>query len=173
MRGLVDPDIAGALGMVGELGGDVTTLAGKAGQLMDNTNTIIGDPQFVAALRDAIVNLKTASGDLRSMLSDNRNNVKEIAATVVTLTRRVDTLLTETRPMMNRLVRRSERVLGTADTLLTDIHSFLTEIRMSNGIVNKALHDSTLNRRIDVLVAKLDSLSSIIIDGQLRIKLRL
>ncbi|MBL0175879.1 MAG: hypothetical protein IPP94_11545 [Ignavibacteria bacterium] len=89
------------------------------------------------------------------------------------MTRRVDTLLVELRPRLTSGLHSADRLAGRADSLLTDVHDMVTWVNTSRGFVHKVVADTSLNARVDRLIAKLDSVTQIIIDGQLRIKLRL
>jgi ABC-type transporter Mla subunit MlaD len=173
MEGKVDPDIAGAFAMVGELEHNVRALTEKAIALLDNVNAIAGDSVMVAAIKQTVAGLRVLTADMRTLVADNRSDLRDITRTVTTLTHRTDTMLSELRPLVTTDLRKADKLLGGADTLLTDIRAVVAEFRDSRGMVHKLMTDTTLNRRFDALLTKLDSVTSIIVDGQLRIKIRL
>jgi phospholipid/cholesterol/gamma-HCH transport system substrate-binding protein len=173
MIGRVDPDIAGAFAMVGQLEDNVRALTEKANTLLDNVNTIAGDSVMVAALKETVSSLRVLTRDMRVLVTDNRANIQDVAATVVRLTHRTDTLLTELRPLVTTDLKKADALLTGADTLLTDVRGVVSDIRNSKGMFHRLLADTTLNQRFDVLLSRLDSVTAIILDGQLRIKLRL
>ena len=173
MAGKVDADIAGAFSMVGDLESSVRTLTSKANSLLDNENAIAGDSIMVAALRETVSSLRVLAGDMRILVTDNKADIGEIARTLAALTRRTDTMITELHPLVTSDLKRADAVLAGADTLLSDIRSVVSDIRDSRGLFHKLITDTTLNTRVDELIGRIDSVTAIIIDGQMRIKIRL
>jgi phospholipid/cholesterol/gamma-HCH transport system substrate-binding protein len=173
LRGAVDPDISGAFGVLGSLRGKIEQMAEKANTLLDNSNGMLGDKEFTGAIKQTVTHLEVISRDMQTLIAANKNNVNELSETLTRMTRRVDTMLVELRPKASRGLDAADRLAGRADSLLTDVHDVVTQIRDSKGLLHKVLSDSTLNPRLDRLFAKLDTVTQIIIDGQLRIKLRL
>ncbi len=173
LRGIVDPDIAGALGMLGSLRGRVDTLADKTAALLDNANSLLGDKELADAARETLEHLRVVARTMRDLTDANKANINEISATLTRLSLRGDEMLAELSPRLNRGIDQAERIAGRADTLLADVHIIVKELRDSQGAFRKLVSDTTLARRLDGVISKLDSVASIIIDGQLRIKLRL
>lgn len=173
LRGGVDPDIAGAFAVLGTLQTKVDTLATKAGTLLDNANAIVGDAEMVAAIKESVGHLRVISSDMRTLLGANRDEINEIATTLARVSRRTDTLLAELRPRLDRGLGSAERLAGRADTLLGDVQSLVGEIRDSRGLLHTVLHDTTFVRRFDNTLLRVDSVLNIIMDGQLKIRLRL
>lgn len=172
MTGSVDPDIAGALEMIGELGTTARGIPGKVDTLLDNANALIGDKQMAASLREAVENFRAVSSDLRGLLADNKANVRLITSDMVNLTRRLDTVLAMVQPFVRDLPGTTTRLAGKADTLLSDVQELVRDVRDSRGMVHKLLHDATLNSRLDVLLQRLDSLTSLLVDGDLRVRVK-
>jgi phospholipid/cholesterol/gamma-HCH transport system substrate-binding protein len=173
LAGSVDPDIAGALALVGQLQGDVRSIAEKANRLLDNLNAVAGDSSMIAALKTTVRTLDVLARDMRRLVSENAGNANEIAGHVATLTHRADSLLAVFPPRVQRSLDRADRTLVGADSLVTDIRGVVTELRTGQGLVPRLLNDTTLARNVDRLLQKVDSLTDIINGGQLRIKIRL
>jgi phospholipid/cholesterol/gamma-HCH transport system substrate-binding protein len=173
MYGTVDPDIAGALSMVGELRGTVNSLTSKADTLLDNLNGITGDKALLASVRETMTNLAALSRDMKTLVEDNRRTGQDMLRTAARVSRRLDTLLTDLPPRLNRELQQADRLLTGADTLVNDLRSVVSDIRTSRGLMNTMISDTTMPGKMDAMLRKLDSLASVIIDGQLRIKLRL
>ena len=173
LHGGVDPDIAGAFGVLGSLRAKVEQMAEKANALLDNTNGILGDKEFTGALKGSVGHLEVISRDMQELISSNQNNVNELSATLIRITRRIDTMLVELRPKASRGLDAADHLAGRADSLLSDVHDVVAEIKSSQGLLHKVLVDTSLNIRLDRMIAKLDTVAQIIIDGQLHIKLRL
>ena len=173
MRGGVDPDISGAFSALGGLRTKVEEMADKTTLLLDNANGMMGDKEFTGAIKETVTSLKLISRDMQELIASNKAEVNELSTTLLRMTRRVDTLLVELRPRLSSGLNSADRLAGRADSLLTDVHDMVTWVNNSRGFVHKVVADTSLNARVDRLIAKLDSVTQIIIDGQLRIKLRL
>ncbi len=164
--GQVDPDISGALGLLGDMQGNVQDIGLQADTLLRNVNNIVGDKEFTASLKQTVANLQSISGDLRSYLSRNNRNIEVLTVNMVSLTERVDTMLSELQPAVSGSLQKTDRVLGNADSLITEVRGLVTEIRSSRGLLNTVLHDTAFVQRMDMMLVKLDTLSSIIINGE-------
>ena len=62
LRGFVDPDIAGALTLLGSLQSKVDSLIFKGSALLDNANAIVGDAELVSAMKETVGHLRAISG---------------------------------------------------------------------------------------------------------------
>ncbi len=173
IEGRVDPDFGSALGLLGTVQGNITDLGNNANTLLVNANNLIGDKALVADLKATVANLHTISTDVRSLLKENRSDAERLVDNLVRLSSRTDTLLSTLEPRITRSLDQAGRTMTQVDTLLAGVHAVVRDIRDSRGLVYKALHDTTMNTRIDAMLAKLDSLASHILDGQMRIKIRL
>ncbi len=166
LAGRVDPDIAGALGLLGDMESNVRNIGAQADTLLRGINAIVGDRTFVASLKETVANLHAVTGDLRGFMSRNNRNIDVLAQNMVSLTDRVDTMLAELQPAVSDGLKKSDRMLGNADSLITEVRGILREIRDSRGLLNTVLHDTTFVHRMDMMLTKLDTLSSIIINGE-------
>lgn len=173
LRGRVDPDIAGALGVLGQAEGDITSITAQTDSLLRSLNAVVGDEALISSVKETVANLHAITGDLRGYVSRNDDKLDRITGNLLRLTDRADTLLADLQPRIGTGIDKAETVLGNADSLVTDVRSLLAEIRESRGLLHTALHDTTLVRRMDAMLVKLDSLSSIIINGEFRTRVSL
>lgn len=166
LQGRVDPDIAGALGLLGGMEGNVRDIATQADSLLRGINAIVGDREFTRSLKETVTNLHVLTGDLRSYMTRNSSNIDRLTGTLVTLTGRVDTMLAELQPAVRGSLEKSDRVLVGADSLISDVRSLVGEIRDSRGLLHHAIHDTSLVGRLDRMLVRLDTLTSILIEGE-------
>jgi ABC-type transporter Mla subunit MlaD len=166
LTGRVDPDVAGALGMLGGMEGNVRDITTQADSLLRGINAIVGDRRFVASIKETVSNLHALTNELRSYMSQNRDNIEELTVNMVSLSGRADTLLAELQPAVTGSLEKSDRVLEGADTLITELRGFLDEVRNSRGLLHTAIHDTTLAGKLDRMLLRLDTLTSIIIEGE-------
>jgi phospholipid/cholesterol/gamma-HCH transport system substrate-binding protein len=171
--GTVDPDIAGALHLIGDLEGNVRSLGENANELMINANSIIGDKEFIASMKEAAVNLRDLTIEARSILTENRSNINELASNMNQLVKRVDTLLVDIEPRLTSTLDGADNTLASADSLLFSVQQLVQDIRTGNGIISSALYDTSLTAKTERLLAKVDSVLQIIIDDNMKIRIRL
>ncbi|MBN1448525.1 MAG: MCE family protein [Bacteroidetes bacterium] len=168
LYGSVDPDIAGALGMLGDMSGNVQDIGQQADSLLRNLNAVVGDEHFIRAMKETVTNLHEVSRELRSYMARNSDNINDLTVNLVSLTERVDTMLAELQPAVSGSLEISDRVLIGADSLITDVRGLLREIRDSRGLLHTAIHDTSLVTRMERMLLKLDTLTGIIIEGEFR-----
>lgn len=173
LQGTVDPDIAGALGLLGDMQGNIREIGTQADTLLRGLNTIVADERLASDLKQTISNLHAISQDLRSFLARNNENIDALTVNMVSLTERVDTMLAELQPAVGDGLRRGERVLENTDALVTEVRGILTEIRDSRGMLHTIIHDKAFVQRMDAMLGKLDTLSDVIIKDKLTIGIRL
>jgi len=166
LEGRVDPDVAGALGLLGDMQGNVKDIGVQADSLLRSINAIVGDQQFISSLKETVNNLHAVSSELRGYMGRNGANIEKLTVNVVSLTGRMDTLLAELQPAVSGSLEKSDAVLSGADSLITEVRTLVREVRDSRGLLHTALHDTTLVHRLDRMLVKLDTLSSILIEGE-------
>lgn len=170
LTGRVDPDISGALGLFGGVQGDVRDIAHNANTFLRNANNLAGDTVFIRALKDAAVNLRNVSADTRQLLAANRDNIGMLLSRMSILAARVDTLLVELGPDSRAALGDTRRVLARADTLLAEVQDLASDLRSGRGLLHTAIHDTSLVARLDRTLQRVDTLTAILINGELHIR---
>ncbi len=173
LAGTVDPDIAGALSVVGKLRGDIVELSANSNALLKNLNAIAGDESFRTSVKETFVNLNGTLKELRGMAAENRSTAQRIARNIDRLTAGLDTLVRESRPRMTLLLDRAGNVMERTDSLFTDVRSLLAEMRGGNGILQKALRDTLFTARIDSVMNKTGRLLDLLLDRGMKVRVRL
>ena len=173
LAGTVDPDIAGALGLLGDMQGNVRDIGTQADSLLRGINAVVGDREFIDALKQSVTNLHAVSADLRSYVSRNSGNLDLLTRNMVTLSGRVDTMLAELRPLAGSSLKKTDKMLGNADSLVTELRVIAGEILDSRGLLHTVLHDTSFVDRLDAMLLKVDTLSRIIIDGEFEVEVSL
>ena len=166
LEGSVDPDISGALGLLGQMKGDVQNIAMQSDSLLRNLNAIVGDKRFIGSLKETAANLHVLSAELRLYMTRNSDNINDLTVNLTSLTGRVDTMLVALQPAIEGSLEKSDRVLTGADSLIADVHGLVREIRDSRGMLHTAIHDTSLVGRMDRMLMKLDTLTTILIEGE-------
>lgn len=173
LAGGVDPDIAGALGVIGQLRGDIVQLSTNGNALLKNLNAVAGDPAFQSSVKETFMNLNGELKDLRGMVAENRNSARRIAENLDRLTAGLDTLVRDSRPRLTAALDKAGGVMERTDSLFADVRSLLGEMRSGNGILQKAIRDSSFTARIDSAMIKTSRLLDILLDRGMKVRVRL
>ena len=173
LMGIVDPDISGALGMLGSLDGDLQTMTKSAADVLHRVNTRVLDSAAVNDMRAIIRNTREITEVLNLLTTKHSNDIGMISRSTASLSQRADSLVAALSPRLDSALLVTTGLASNADVLVTDLREMVTEIRQSRGMFNALLHDTTLICRINRLVDRIDTLTTVIVDGQMRIKIRL
>ena len=168
LEGRVDPDISGALSFVGDLEGDIRELQMQTDSLLRNLNGIVGDREFIGSIKQTAENLRVISEDTRTFIHGNSANFEQLTHDLSRLLATADTLSRELKPGIVSGVEKAGSVLEKTDTLVSSINEILAEMRESRGMLHTIIYDTTLVRRLDETLNKLDTLTAIIINGEFR-----
>lgn len=171
--GRVDPDIAGALGIVGQVKGDVVQLSSNANQLLVNLNALLGDKDLQTSVKLTFANLNKTMDELRSMVAENRANAKRITDNLASLTAELDSIAKQTKPRLNATLDKAANTLTQTDTLFSEIKFFLRDIRQGGGLLHQALYDSTFTARVDTLMVRINQVMDVLLDSGVKVRIRL
>lgn len=173
LQGSVDPDISGALGMLGEVRGDVTTMTRDASNLLATANRELSDSMLYADLRSTVSNVKSITNEMRHLLRMHAADITHISRNTVSITAKTDSLIDMLSPRIDASLGSAQQVMLETDSLVSDLRSMIADVRSSRGLFNAVLHDTTLISRLTRMMERVDTLTSVIVDGQMRIKIRL
>ncbi len=171
--GHVDPDIAGALSVVGQMKGDVVQLGANANQLLNNLNTLLSDQEFHAAVKSTFVNLNSTIVELRGMVAENRVNAQRITENLARMTSQLDTIAHEVRPKLNSTLENASSTLAQTDSLASEMKFLLREMRQGGGFLQKMIYDSTFTARIDSMMGRINKVLETLLDNGIKVRVRL
>lgn len=171
--GSVDPDISGALGMVGDLKNDVGSIGTNAATLLENLNALLGDKQFQASVKGTFVHLNETMTELRDMIAENRSNTKRITENIARLTLQLDSMLTEFRPEVRATLDKTRGTLMQTDSVFSEMKFLLRDIRERNGFLHTALYDSTFAMRVDSMMGRVNKVLETLLDNGVKVRIRL
>ena len=173
MTGTVEPDIAGALSIVGDVKGDVVQLSSNANKLLINLNKLLGDEELHSSVKSSFANLNQTMVELKGMIAENRANTKKITENLSNLTAELDTLAKESRPKITTTLDRTASTLAQTDTLFSEIKLLLRDVKQGQGFLHQALYDSTFSMRIDSLMGRLNKVMEVLLDNGVKVRIRL
>lgn len=173
LQGSVDPDISGALGLLGSVSGDVQSMTRDGSLLLATMNRELSDTALYSDLRAAVANVRTITGDMRELLDAHSSDFTQLSRNAVKITSKTDSLIDMLTPGVDASLGSAQRLMSKTDTLVSDLRAIVAEIRDSRGLFNAVLYDTTLVSRLHQMMSRVDTLTSVIVDGQMRIKIRL
>ena len=173
MTGTVEPDIAGALSIVGDVKGDVVQLSSNANKLLINLNKLLGDEELHSSVKSSFANLNQTMVELKGMIAENRAHAKKITENLSNLTAELDTLAKESRPKITTTLDRTASTLAQTDTLFSEIKLLLRDVKQGQGFLHQALYDSTFSMRIDSLMGRLNKVMEVLLDNGVKVRIRL
>lgn len=173
LEGSVDPDISGALGMLGDAREEIDSMTRNAAALLASANRELSDTTMFADIRQAVQNVRVITAEVRSLLHDHSADVSRLAVRAVAVTERTDSLLAMLGPRLSTSLESAQNIMLRSDSLVVDVRSMLSDIRNSKGLINTVVHDTALVTRMRQMMDRVDTLAAVIVNGQMRIKLRL
>lgn len=173
LQGSVDPDISGALGMLGEIRGDVKTMTRDASSLLATASRELSDTVLYADLRSTVSNVRSITNDMRHLLRMHAADITHISRNAVNITAKTDSLIDMLSPRIDASLGSAQQVMLETDSLVSDLRAMIADVRSSRGLFNAAVYDTTLVSRLTRMMERVDTLTSVIVDGQMRIKIRL
>jgi ABC-type transporter Mla subunit MlaD len=173
LQGSVDPDISGALGMLGEIRGDVKTMTRDASSLLATASRELSDTVLYADLRSTVSNVRSITNDMRHLLRMHAADITHISRNAVNITAKTDSLLDMLSPRIDASLGSAQQVMLETDSLVSDLRAMIADVRSSRGLFNAAVYDTTLVPRLTRMMERVDTLTSVIVDGQMRIRIRL
>lgn len=185
--GSIAADATELVGMFGEVGADARILIKRLDTISAAVTTLLADGAAVGQIRHAIGQTDTLVTSLNGFFLENRGAVRgaiadlnglaaELRAAVKTnepkarkLLEKLDSVAAST----NALLAKIDLTAGDARTLIADARDIARDIRTGNGLVSRAIYDTTLTRQLDSTIAKMTRLMNTIEEHGVNVNLRL
>ena len=175
--GRFDSGIAEAMGMLGEVLGEVQTLAGNLASVVEQT---VGDTSFIDLFKLIVARLDTISSVAQDLLEENRGaidtsvaNLKMISQQVNRLVERngsgIDSMVANGKLLTSRAVIIAENV----DTLTRSVQVILDQIQNEETSIGKLIHDKELYLDIKTTLANLDTLVRNVREDALKLRIKI
>lgn len=158
LPGTVNPDIAGALRMIGEAREEAGELLTNSNRLLVSVNNVLGDTATQFAMKSTLSNINGVFAEMRLMLKENRENTRRISDNLAGITASMDSLLRDIRPGAVASFDRVNAFLAVSDSTMQELRILLRELRGSNGLLAKFVSDTTFADRIDSTLSKVNRL---------------
>ncbi len=173
LPGTVNPDIAGALRMIGDAREEAGELLTNSNRLLVSMNNVLGDTAVQFSMKSTLNNINGVFSEMRLMLKENRENTRRIAQNLASVTSAVDSLLRDIRPGAVTSLDRVNGFLAVSDSAMRELTALLRELRGSRGLLAKFVSDTTFADRIDSTLSKVNRLVNDIQENGIITRIRL
>lgn len=133
------------------------------GGTIEQTQTLLGDPQ--GDLRLALRSLRMSTGELNTLLRDEKSRLSSILASVDTLTGDLSEFtsaskdsLTITVQNLNSAIASMQSTMTSLDLTTKKLDSILNKVDSGEGTLGKLVNDEALYNKMDSTLSSLDAL---------------
>ncbi len=176
MRGYFDTGIAEAMGMLGDVLGEVQTLAANLSSVVSQT---IGDTSFISLFKAIVARLDSVTLALHGIVKDNRESIGRSIGNLQTITDEAKLLVKRNAPGVDSIVahgealsRRAVAIAESVDSLSRSVNTILERLDNEESSVGKLIRDKELYHEIRSTVAELDTLVRNVQEDALKLRIR-
>ena len=176
LHGKFDTGIAEAIGMLGNVLGEVQSLAENVSSIVGQT---VGDSAFINLFKTIVARLDSITLGVQKLIDDNKpaidqsvGNLKELSEQANQLVRRnaplVDSIAANGATLTSRAVLVAENV----DTLAQAVREILDRMQDEESTIGKILNDREMYDELKATVADLDTLVKNVQDDALKLRIK-
>jgi phospholipid/cholesterol/gamma-HCH transport system substrate-binding protein len=176
LRGRFDTGIAEAIGMLGEVLGEVQTLAVNLSSIVNQT---VGDTGFIARFKAIVGRLDTLSLAANELIGDNRAAIDRSIGNLQALSEQAKGLVERNTPGIDSIVANGEALTSRAlliadniDTLTLAVRTVLGRIDNEESSIGKLMRDREIYTDLKKTVADLDTLVTSVQKDALKLRIR-
>lgn len=177
LKGSFDTGIAEAMGMLGQVLGEVQTLASNVSSIIGQT---VGDSVFIMQFKSIVARLDTLTIEAGDLIGENRASIERSIANLETLSDQAELLLERNSPGIDSIVANSEALTSRAlliadniDTITLAVRSVLDRFDDRESSIGQFMHDPVLYTDVKKTVADLDSLVRNVKEDALKLRIRI
>jgi phospholipid/cholesterol/gamma-HCH transport system substrate-binding protein len=174
--GYFDTGIAEAMGMIGTVLGDVRVVVRNVQTILDNT---VGDTSFVIFFRAVVGRLDTVTMLAQSLVQTNEQPINQSVANIREATGDMRRLLSENRENINvllangtQLSTQAVRIASDVESLTVSLQQMVDEVERGEGTVGKLFKDESFYRDLQKTVAKVDTLATDVEERGLKLRIK-
>ncbi len=166
ISGVNSGDMSTLVSMVNSLSGNIRTIAAHADSLIVSLNSIVGDPKFkegiMSGIAEARVTLHDVSGamtDVRTMLAENRETLRNAIKQAGDLATNLNATITELKPEAKATLEAAHvfisdatKTIRKADMTISEINRILDESRTNKSLLYKLTTDKAFSDKVDSML---------------------
>ena len=157
-------DIPSAMSLFGSVQDDIVTVLSEVKISLNSLNKYLTDEKLSADVKKSLSNLNMLTEKLNIILSENRNDLRNITQNTVELTEKSNQILTDNKQNIDELFSNLKSVFQKSDTLLTDLNNFSNETMNQKNNAGKLLYDEKLISDLKKTLEQVNELTSILVE---------
>jgi phospholipid/cholesterol/gamma-HCH transport system substrate-binding protein len=177
LTGYFDSGIAEAMGMMGEVFGQIQVIVAQLNEIVQQT---VGDPAFLSTFQRIMKRLDNISATAENLVQNNAGNINGMAKDLNSTVGNVKSLVDDNKDKMQGIINNLSAVSGKADNLVDRLQSIsggldqlMTEINRPTSSVHMLLNDKEFYTELKSTLTSLDSLIKKIEKDKLKVKVNL
>jgi phospholipid/cholesterol/gamma-HCH transport system substrate-binding protein len=157
-------DIPSAMSLFGSVQDDIVTVLSEVKISLNSLNKYLTDEKLSTDVKKSLSNLNMLTEKLNIILSENRNDLRNITQNTVELTEKSNQILTDNKQNIDELFSNLKSVFQKSDTLLTDLNNFSNETMNQKNNAGKLLYDEKLISDLKKTLEQVNELTSILVE---------
>lgn len=177
INGYFDTGIAEAMGMIGDVLGDVKVLIKNVNTVVNST---VGDTSFYRVFDKLVVRLDSISEIAEKMLATNQPFIDSSMKNISVITSDLKTIVKRNSSDIDTIVKNGEAltkygitVVNRIDTLAMSVQNIVDKIDSGKGSVGMLMNDEQFYRDLKSTVGDLDSLVNEVQGDALKLRIKL
>jgi len=162
-RGEYRTDIAGVVGLFSEVKDKLDNIFREVSITLSGFNKIAGDDDFINDVKKSINNFNRLSLNLEQILSENRENLKQISDNTKEITQETKSLIYSNKESLQNTINQMNILVYKSDSLITTLNLIAQETKESKNNLGKLLYDDSLYFNLSESISRLKQLSEIIL----------
>jgi phospholipid/cholesterol/gamma-HCH transport system substrate-binding protein len=163
IQGTTPADIGELITIVGELSGDIVSLFRRIDTIIVNANNLMNDQQFIGNIKQTVQNSQELTSNLNGMLTRNMDDLEITLRNLKIMSADLKDAISNNEPKVNRiidnldktssdisgLIKRTEKTIASADSMLAKLSNIADSVQYGKGTVSKLIYDRNFAAQID------------------------
>lgn len=163
-EGVFYSDIPSVMSLLGSVQDDFVTILKDVKVSLNSLNKYLTDEKLSTDVKKTLSNLNLMTEKLDLILTENRNDLKELTQNAVELTNQSNEILSSNKENINQLFVDLKSVFKKSDTLLTDLNNLTKETLQQQNNAGKLLYDTNLVNDLKKTLQQVNDLTSLLIE---------
>jgi len=163
IQGSTPADIGELITLVGELSGDFVSLFRRIDTIIINANNLMNDQQFIGNIKQTVQNSQELTSNLNGMLTRNMGDLEVTLKNLKIMSAELKDAISNNEPKVNRiidnldktssdisgLIKRTEKTISSADSMLAKLTNIADSVQYGKGAVSMLIYDRKFAAQID------------------------
>ncbi|MBN1757148.1 MAG: MCE family protein [Chitinispirillaceae bacterium] len=176
LHGKFDTGIAEAIGMLGNVLGEVQTLATNLASIVGQT---VGDSSFIELFKTIVARLDTITAGVQTIISENGPAIDESIGNLRQLSEQASQLVQRNAPLIDSIVvdgealsSRAVLIAGNVDTITQSVQEILDRLEDEESTIGRILRDKEMYDDLKTTIADLDTLVKNVQQDALKLRIK-